>query len=158
MKKKNIRVKSFFQKLRFRYRVSVLNENTLEESWHIRLSRLSVMVYASVLVLSTFALLALLIYATPIKYYLPGYGDSGNRGKIIAEAMKTDSLVQQVKLQEGYIDILKAIVTGNMKSDSVASLDSAQLKETAHVFVEKSNAEKEFVDNFENEEIGRAHV
>ena len=31
--------KKFFQRLRFKYRVSILNENTLEEAFHLRLSR-----------------------------------------------------------------------------------------------------------------------
>jgi hypothetical protein len=71
MKKKGNSFKSFLHKLRFQYRVSVLNENTLEESWHIRLSRLSVLIYGSSLVLGTFILLTILIFTTPIKYYLP---------------------------------------------------------------------------------------
>ncbi len=152
MKKKAGSFKSFFQKLRFQYRVSVLNENTLEESWHIRLSRLSVLVYASTLILLTFITLTILIFATPLRYYLPGYNEGGNRPEIIARAMHLDSLKKEVELQSGYLDIIRSVVKGDIKPDSIAELDSAKLKERAITFIEKSKAEKEFIANYEKEE------
>lgn len=152
MKKKKLNFQNIFHHLRFQYRVSVLNENTLEESWHIRLSRLSVLIYGSSLVLITFILLTILIYTTPIRYYLPGYDEGGNRGGIISESMYVDSLENQIKLQEGYLRMVKAIINGEVKPDSIASLDSAGLNETAHKYLEKSESEAEFVQNFENQE------
>jgi murein DD-endopeptidase MepM/ murein hydrolase activator NlpD len=152
MKKKIINIKPFIQKMRFKYRVSVLNENTLEESWHIRLSRFSVFTFVTTSLLAIFILLTILIFTTPISRYLPGYGESGNRSSIISESMQADSLVQQVNLQEGYIDIIKDIINGRTKPDSVASLDSIALKQRAKVLIEKSNREKAFVEKFEKEE------
>ena len=152
MKKRKINLKPFIQKIRFKYRVSILNENTLEESWHVRLSRFSVLMLGSTFIFLTFILLTVLIFTTPISRYLPGYGDSGNRGKIIQNSMRVDSLTKQIALQEGYVAILKDIINGKIKPDSIASLDSTELKEKAHVIVEKSKKEKAFVDKFEKEE------
>ena len=152
MKKRTISLKPFIQKIRFKYRVSILNENTLEESWHVRLSRFSVFMLGSIFVFSTFILLTILIFATPISRYLPGYGDSGNRNIIIQNSMRVDSLTKQIALQEGYVSILKDIINGKIKPDSIASLDSTELKEKAHVIVEKSKKEKAFVEKFEKEE------
>jgi len=152
MKKKTNNLKPFIHKMRFKYRVSILNENTLEESWHARLSRFSVFMFASTLIFLTFIILTILIFATPISRYLPGYGDSGNRSKIIQESMRADSMVQQIDLQKGYMSILKKIITGEIKPDSVASLDSVELKDKAQVMLQKSKHEKEFADKFEAEE------
>jgi biotin carboxyl carrier protein len=152
MKKNTSKLKPFIQKMRFKYRVSVLNENTLEESWHVRLSRFSVFMYGSTFAVLTFIILTILIFATPISRYLPGYGETGNRANIIRESMRADSLVQQVNLQEGYIDIIKGIITGKMSPDSIASLDSIALKQRAKILVEKSKREKNFVEKFEKEE------
>jgi murein DD-endopeptidase MepM/ murein hydrolase activator NlpD len=152
MKSKTARFKSFLQKLRFQYRVSVLNENTLEESWHVRLSRLSVLVYASSLVFATFILLTLLIFATPIRYYLPGYGESGDRSNIINESMLADSLLHDAKLQTGYLNVIRSIFEGKIKPDSIAELDSVQFKQLADKHLEKSSSEKEFVKEFEDKE------
>ena len=144
--------KPFIQKIRFKYRVSVLNENTLEEAWHVRLSRFSVFLYSSALFLLTFAILTVLIFTTPIARYLPGYGESGNRTSIISEAMRADSLVQQIELQEGYTDIIKGIINGKTKPDSIASLDSIALKERAKILLEKSKRERKFCEKFEKDE------
>ena len=152
MKKKTNKLKPFIQKMRFKYRVSILNENTLEESWHVRLSRFSVFMFVSTFIVFTFILLTILIFTTPISHYLPGYGETGNRSNIIKESMRTDSLVKQVDLQEGYIDVVKGIIAGKMKPDSIASLDSIALKQRARILIEKSKREKNFVENFEKEE------
>ena len=152
MKKRTNKLKPFIAKLRFKYRVSILNENTLEESWHVRLSRFSVFMLGSTFILVTFVLLTILIFTTPISRYLPGYGETGNRSNIIKESMRTDSLVQQVDLQEGYVDIIKGIITGKMDPDSITSLDSIALKQRARILMEKSKREKTFVENFEKEE------
>lgn len=152
MKKKKNNIHNFLSKLRFQYRVSVLNENTLEESWHVRLSRLSVLVYFSALVLITFVLLTILIIATPVKYYLPGYNEGGNRASIITESMLADSVMNEMKLQTGYMGLIRNILTGHMKPDSISQLDSAKVKEIAHDFAKKSSAEEEFVNDFESTE------
>src|SRR5690606_7643459 len=146
MKKKQNRFKDFLHKMRFQYRVSVLNENTLEESWHVRLSRFSVFMFASTFIFLTFIILTILIFTTPIRYYLPGYGDTGNRSKIIQASMRADSLLQQINLQESYLNILRGIVSGEIKPDSVVSLDSIELKEKAQILQEKSKKEKEFIE------------
>ena len=151
-KKKSNKFTPFIQKMRFKYRVSILNENTLEESWYVRLSRFSVFMLGSTFVLMTFILLTILIFTTPISRYLPGYGDSGNRSKIIQESMRADSMVQQINLQAGYLGIIKEIIKGKLKPDSIVSMDSAEINEKARVFVEKSKAEKNFDDKFEKAE------
>lgn len=152
MKKKSSQLKSFFQKLKFQYRVSVLNENTLEESWHIRLSRLSVLVYFGSMVLLTFILLTLLIFATPIRYYLPGYGEGGNRNQVISESMIADSLLHDSKLQSGYFKVIQSIINGDIKPDSILKLDSVQLKSLSENYVGPSKKEDKFVKDFEDRE------
>lgn len=152
MKIKKPNLRSFYQKIRFKYRISILNENTLEESWHIRLSRLSVLFYASTLVTLTFIILTLLIVTTPFRYYLPGYSETGNRASIISESIYTDSLLNDIELQSGYYEIIRNVISGKLGIDSIIGLDSVQLKQTAVEYLEKSKREKEFVKNYEQEE------
>lgn len=152
MKKKTGKWSQFLHKMRFKYRVNVVNENTLEEAWHVRLSRFSIFMYASLLIFITFIILAALIVFTPVKYYLPGYNDSGNRSALIQESMMVDSLLQQMQLQGSYLQVVKSIITGDIHPDSLKSLDSIALKERAQILMEKSENEKEFVEEYENAE------
>jgi murein DD-endopeptidase MepM/ murein hydrolase activator NlpD len=108
--------------------------------------------YASLLILITFIVLASLIVFTPVKYYLPGYNDSGNRSALIQESMMVDSLLQQMQLQGSYLKVVKSIITGDIHPDSLKSLDSIALKERAQILMEKSENEKDFVEEYENAE------
>lgn len=129
-----------------------MNENTLEESWHIRLSRFSVFMYSSALIIITFFLLTVLIFTTPISRYLPGYGDSGNRNSIIQESMRVDSLLQQVEMQRNYMALIGGMINGKVKPDSIASLDKKGLKDEAQKLLQASEKERSFTENFEKEE------
>ncbi|VBB47961.1 Peptidase M23 [uncultured Paludibacter sp.] len=142
----------FIEKMRFQYRVSIMNENTLEESWHTRLSRFSVFIYGTSLFLTTFILLTILIFLTPLKHYLPGYGDSGNRSLIVQNSLRTDSIAGELEHQQEYLSVLKDIIAGTPKTDTIKSLDSVGLKERATVLSEKSKQEKEFIKNYEESE------
>ncbi|MDR2839701.1 MAG: M23 family metallopeptidase [Paludibacter sp.] len=149
---KKSKLKKFFHKIRFQYRVSVLNENTLEESWHFRLSRLSVMLYVSLFVLITFILLAILIIATPIRYYLPGYGSMGDRATFISKSITVDSLEHQLQLHSQYLTIIKGIVAGDVQSDSLIVIDSIGLTKIAEDAIEQTKAEQKFIAQYEQDE------
>ncbi len=142
----------FLQKMRFKYRLSVLNENTLEETWHVRLSRFRVYMYVSLFLLVTFVLLTILIIYTPIKYYLPGYNGIDGRSDIIGKSMQVDSLLTQMNYQSTYLEVLKTIISGETVDDPSVSTDTIGLKERAEIIMEKSKAEKEFADEYEKQE------
>ena len=139
----------FMQLMRFKYRVSILNENTLEENWHTRLSRFSVLLFASAFFLTTFILLTFLIFVTPLRHYLPGYGESGNRIAIVQQSMTTDSLTHQLELQQAYLSVLKDIINEKPQNDTIKSLDSVMLKERATVLLQKSKRENDFIRDYE---------
>ena len=50
-----------------------------------------------------------------------------------------------------FAEVMK-VIEGEIKPDSVATLDSAQMKQVAVEYLEKSKAEKEFIEKFEREE------
>lgn len=143
----------FFQKMRFKYRVSVLDENTLEEAWHMQISRLHLFLYICGFIAIAFFTLATLIYVTPLRYYLPGYGDEGNRETVIAESMRIDSLQQQMDLQLNYLNVVKNIIAGNIEPDVIESLDSIVFEDKKDgLSLERTDKESKFVEKFEEEE------
>lgn len=143
--------KKFIQRIRFKYRVSVLNENTLEEAFHLRLSRLSVFLVTCSFALLSFLILSLLIFFTPIKHFLPGFADSSIRSELISETMRVDSLTQTLALQQTQMAVIKDILAGNIKLDTVDT-ESLEVKNWENLSLGKSKDEKEFVEEFEQEE------
>ena len=138
--------------MRFKYRVSITNENTLEETWYTRLSRFSVLIFVTAFFLTTFIILTLIIFITPLRYYLPGFQDSGNRIAMIQQSMRLDSLDKEIRLRDAYLVVLKDNMLGATHTDTVKPLDSIELKERATVVMEKTKREEEFVRKYEETE------
>lgn len=101
------------QRLRNRYRLVVMNDDTYEEVVTFRLSRMSVYVVMSTIFVLLTGLTVALIVFTPIKYYIPGYGTAGMGREYRQLKYVTDSLEKQVTYQTQYIDGLKRVLSGN---------------------------------------------
>ena len=141
---------AFWKKMRFKYKLSFLNENTLEEVFALRLSRLSGILTLIAFAVFLILLTSIVIIKTPIRNYLPGYLDSEIRQGIIVNALRTDSLQQQLSDQSKYLNNVNAILRGDMEVDQVRKIDS--VKDNKQLNLEKSKQTAEFVRNYEKEE------
>lgn len=107
---------STLKRLRNRYRLVVMNEDTYEEVVKFKLSRLSVYVFLSTVFVVLVGLIIALLVFTPLKYYLPGTG-YGNAKQIREYKMlkfRTDSIEQDLQFKQKYYDDLQKILTGNL--------------------------------------------
>ena len=111
------------QRLQNRYRLVIMNDDTYEEVVTFRLSRMSVYVMLSTIFVLLVGLTVALIVFTPLKYYIPGYGDVRVDREYRQLKYVTDSLEKQVSYQSQYIDGLKKVLAGN----SEMQLDTTQL-------------------------------
>lgn len=103
-----------FQRLRNRYRLVILNDDTYEEVVTVRLSRMSVYITLSTIFVLLTGLTVALIVFTPLRYYVPGYG-SANLGREYRQLKYvTDSLEKQVSYQAEYINGIKKVLTGDV--------------------------------------------
>ena len=115
---------STLKRLQNRYRLVVMNDDTYEEVVTFKLSRLSVYVFLStVFVLLTGLTVALIVF-TPLKLYIPGYGDLNNTKELRELKIRTDSLEQAVRYKDQYLQGLKGVLGG----DASAKLDTTALK------------------------------
>jgi murein DD-endopeptidase MepM/ murein hydrolase activator NlpD len=140
----------FWNKMRFKYKLSFLNENTLEEVFTFHLSRLSGLLALALFVVFLITLTSVVIIKTPIRNYLPGYLDSEIRQEMIGNALKTDSLEQRLFMQSKYLENVSAILRGDMKVDEIPKIDS--LVDNSNIRLEKSDITTEFIRNYEEEE------
>jgi hypothetical protein len=104
---------STLMRLRNRYRLVIMNDDTYEEVVTFRLSRMSVYVMLSTIFVLLVGLTVALIVFTPLKYYIPGYGNVKVDREYRQLKYVTDSLEKQVSYQSQYIDGLKKVLNGN---------------------------------------------
>ena len=118
------------KRLRNRYRLVVMNEDTYEEVVKFRLSRLSVYIMlSSIFVILTFFTVALIVF-TPIKYYLPGvgYGDAKQIREYRSLKIRTDSMENALIYKQQYLNDLKKVLQGNMVKLDTNKLDMPKIE------------------------------
>jgi len=115
---------STFKRLQNRYRLVVMNDDTYEEVVAFKLSRLSVYVgLCTIFVLLTGLTVALIVF-TPLKLYIPGYGDMNNTADLRKLKIRTDSLEQEVRYKDQYLESIRNVLQGN----TAMKLDTTTLK------------------------------
>jgi len=151
MKKNSPDFSAFWANIRFKYKLSVLNENRLEEVWSFRLSLLTGILALLALAVFLIVLTSTVIINTPIRNYLPGYMDSEVRMGIMDNALKADSLEQVLQQQSQYLNNITAIMSGDPSVSKIS-----QMVDTVSVDIndlsKKSETLTQFIRSFEEEE------
>jgi len=114
---------STLKRLQNRYRLVVMNDDTYEEVVTFKLSRLSVYVTLSTIFVLLTGLTVALIVFTPLRLYIPGYGDINATKELRELKMRTDSLEQAVKFKDQYLDNIKNVLQGG----EMVKLDTTEL-------------------------------
>jgi hypothetical protein len=114
---------STLKRLRNRYRLVVMNDDTYEEVVTFKLSRLSVYIGLSTIFVVLVGLTVALIVFTPLKYYIPGYDDLKVGREYREMKYRVDSLEKQVNYQGNYIENIKKVLKGD-----AAALDTTALQ------------------------------
>lgn len=104
---------STLKRLQNRYRLVVMNDDTYEEVVTFKLSRLSVyIVLSTIFVLLTGLTVALIVF-TPLRMYIPGYGDVNATRELRELKVRTDSLEKAMLYKDKYLDNVKSVLQGN---------------------------------------------
>ena len=112
---------STLKRLQNRYRLVVMNDDTYEEVVTFKLSRMSVYITLSTLFVFLTSLTVALIVFTPLRLYIPGYGDFNATKELRALKVQNDSLEQAVRYKEQYLDNIRTVLQGDvtLKLDTV---------------------------------------
>ena len=114
MGQKKTNKKKLQKKLLHKYRLVVLNEDTFEERFAVKLTRLNVFFLSSSAAIILITLTALLIVFTPLREYIPGYSSSALQKQALNLSYKTDSLVKAIHMNEVYIKSIKSVLRGEV--------------------------------------------
>ena len=143
--------KAFWKNFKFKYKLTITNENTLEEIVGIHVSKLNGVSVLLSAVTVIFLIASLIIVFTPLRNYLPGYMNTEIREQVVTNALRADSLQWLLERQRLYIMNIQDIISGNIKVDSVHSMDSLTEARTEEL-MERTQAEEEFRKQYEETE------
>lgn len=116
---------STLQRLRNRYRLVVMNDDTYEEVVTFKLSRLSVYIMLSTIFVLLVGLTVALIVFTPLKYYIPGAStDYKSATEMRKLQYEVDDAGKQVTINDQYID---GLMKGPLRGGSTVTLDTNKI-------------------------------
>jgi len=108
--------KYLLRRIRDKYRLVLLNEETLEERISFKLSRLNVFVAIGLMSIILVFITTYIIAFTPLKEYIPGYTDVTLQRRIYELQLRSDSVAYAMRTQEKYLEALKKVLGGDLQN------------------------------------------
>ena len=154
MSEKRLKKQKLKKHLFTKNRLVILNEDTFEEFFSLRLTLMNVFVFATIGAILIITVTTFIIAFTPLREYIPGYPSGKLKREATELALKSDSLEFAIKKNEAYLESIKKVLNGNLEyakvnkdsilAISVDTLPDLQLTATqAEINLRKEVAEEE---------------
>lgn len=131
----------WFKKIRNRFRLVILDDQTFEERFTMRLTTLNILIFLISLSIVMIFITFFIIAKTGIREYIPGYPDVNERNRIIELNLMADSLLYDIQRKDIYIQNIKNILEDNVPSDTIEEL------ETSNIQIDTSGYQKSVEDS-----------
>jgi murein DD-endopeptidase MepM/ murein hydrolase activator NlpD len=120
--------RSFWEKFRHKYRLSIYRDETYEEVLNLKLTRLNVMAILGVGIFLFLLLVISVIAYTPVRELIPGYPDENTVRNIHLNNYRLDSLEIEITKRDVYFENLRRIIAG----ESPHNLDDTKDTSVTH--------------------------
>jgi hypothetical protein len=134
MSKKGIRRQQLKENLFNKRRLIILNEDTFEETFSLKLTLMNVFVVLGLGAIFIISVTTFIIAFTPLREFIPGYSSSKLKRDATELALKSDSLSRALEQNELYLKSLKKVLTGELefakfnKDSILSSVDEAPIE------------------------------
>lgn len=148
MEKKPLKQK-LKRKLTHQYRLVMLNEETFEERFSLKLNRLNVFVLGGLFSIFIIVSTILLIAFTPLKEYIPGYASTKLRSQALKATLKADSISRELTNLKLFTQAIQPILTGSIQPEKIDSIQ----QETRNLIINDSLLKASREDSIFREKI-----
>jgi murein DD-endopeptidase MepM/ murein hydrolase activator NlpD len=141
----------FLKRIYHRYRLVVMNDETFEENFSLRLTPLGLFILLGSVTIIMVMIVTSLIAFTPLREYIPGYADAGMRRNLVRITLKSDSLEQSLIEQNAFMQNVGNVLRGDIKSDSAQNRPDKN-KEYSKLKTDASTNEENLRKNIESQD------
>jgi murein DD-endopeptidase MepM/ murein hydrolase activator NlpD len=114
MSEKRLKRQLIKKQLFTKNRLVILNEDTFEEIFSLKLTLMNVFVVATIGAILITIVTTYIIAFTPLREFIPGYASNKLKKDATELALKSDSLTFALKKNEAYIASIKKVLTGDL--------------------------------------------
>lgn len=134
-----------------KYRLTIHNENKLENVMGFYISPFWVIISLFFSFLLVAGVIFLILAFTPVGEYFPGYVSNKTRETLVNYAISIDSLREEVDKQDRYLTNIKNIMEGRVEVGDTTIVSDSLINFTNYP-IETTELEEAFVQNFEESE------
>ena len=129
---------TWYKRLRNKYRLVFMNDDTLEERFTFRLSKLNVFIALGTLTIILIFLTSILIAFTPLREYIPGYTNVKLQRNLYELQLKTDSVEKELERKDKFLENLRRVINGgDLNSEIPAATDT--MRRYGDIRINRSN-------------------
>ncbi len=144
-----VQKRPLMERLKDTYRMTISNPETFEELGSYKLSLLSVYTaFASIAVFLTIMVVSLIIF-TPLKSYIPGYGDAAQLSELQKLQDKNKDLEELVAANQTYINDFRKMLTQDVETVKEAPKEDVSKMPDSLLDVGTIEEEKQLRDQYE---------
>lgn len=153
MSAENDKKQTFWEKLQHTYRLVVMNNETFEEIGSFQVTLLNVYIALSTVIVLVAFIVVMLIAFTPLRQYVPGYGDVSAQQELVELYEKIDIMEEQLDAHKTYADNFRKMLTGDVQSEDEVPKTQETVKDTGLV-VERIKEDEQLRKEVKLEAIG----
>ena len=116
--------KKFTKKIKDKYKLVILKDETFEEKASFTLSRLNVFILVSVLFIAFTVIFVGTVIFTPLKLYIPGYADVNMRRDLTEMSLTVDSLERVINARDLYLANIRSVISGDLDTSAIGEVDT----------------------------------
>ena len=132
-----------------KYRLILLNNTTFGEKLSIRVTPITLIIgFLAITIVMTTLVISMIAF-TPLREYIPGYGDVTERKQILALNLKADSLEQTLDTRDTYMNSVLNVLNEKVESKSEQPKKDTTGKYTT-VNTNPSSTDIEFRSDYEH--------
>jgi len=152
----NNQKEKWYKKLRHKYRLVILRDESFEERLSFRLTRMNVFILTGLVSIILIFFTSIIIAFTPLREYIPGYMDINLAKNIYELQRKADSLEMIVSSNHWYISNIRQVLKGEISADSARNKSTATLDYDT-ITMRRSAADSQLRKEFEHHDQYRLY-
>lgn len=114
------------KRLRVKYRMVLMNDESFQEKFSLLLSPLNVIILGGSLAIFLVVSVTYIIAFTSLREYIPGYADVNMRRQVYETTLRLDSLERAMMLKDRYLENLQMVISGELPETELLEPDTSQ--------------------------------
>ncbi len=147
---------SWWDRMKHTYRLVIMNNETFEEKGSYKLTLLNVYIVVSTILVVFFIIVFSLVAYTPLRKYVPGYGDANMDKQVLELTRELETLEKQFNAQKAYAENFRKMLVGDVTTEEDIDQNIEPAGPDSNISITPSENEQSLRREIELKEVGAA--